>query len=324
MTTPALGYNSFIGVGEETGTWGVEVAPSRWFEINSGCDGLEVKEDKVQTKSVYGIDEKENDTIQGPIDAAGDMQIDMRFEKCGIWFKHALGAEGTSAANGTAATLHQYTIANSLPLGLSVEVKRDVKSFVYTGCKVNTLKMDVPDGVGIVQMTPGLVGKDCSRVGTSSTPTLSTSDFINSGVGSVTYAGTAKEIFGCTLDFNNDLKTNRRPVGQRTIIEPVRGAKAKFGGSFTIEFSGDDEYQDFRNATSREFRLAFTGDTITGTTTDKLEIVFPAIKLLNAPIQISDEGPVNVKLDFKGYALGTTGTSRAVYVNLTNAIGNLG
>ncbi|MEN3014419.1 MAG: hypothetical protein ABDH23_07415, partial [Endomicrobiia bacterium] len=68
----AFGYNTWVGVGEET-TYGQAATISRYVELNSGGDGITLSEDRIENASVYGVFRPHTKTIQGNISVSGSL-----------------------------------------------------------------------------------------------------------------------------------------------------------------------------------------------------------------------------------------------------------
>lgn len=235
-------------------------------------------------------------------------------------------ADSTNTSSHTAGTSvvtafdHTFTLTDDLPVGLTMEVDRDITAFIYDGCKVNTLGMSIDTG-GFLLLNVGIIGQD-ETTGSVTSATLPTANLVCFVTGVVTYGGSTKNVKSANFTLNNNLSTDRRFIGSRTMSEPQRSAKIEVTGTMTIEFETTAEYDDFRNATSRTLVLTFTELTaLKGTIYRTITVTFPIIKLTGKTPTISDAGVIMLELPFKAYA--TDSATREFNVVVRNTIASV-
>jgi hypothetical protein len=213
---------------------------------------------------------------------------------------------------------HTFTLADNLPTGLTFEVDKDTAAFTVEGGKINTLGMSIEPG-GFLKTKIGIVGEDMTT-GTVTASTLSTSPLVNFTQGTISFASSTVQVKSASFNLNNNLGVDRRFIGSRLIAQPMRSKKIEVNGTFTLEFDGVTQYNDFRAATSRALVLTFAGETSAIKTgySYGLVITFPVVKLTSGVPKMSDEGIIEIELPFKAYASSTS--AREMNMVLTNRI----
>ncbi|MFH8039050.1 MAG: phage tail tube protein [Candidatus Aenigmatarchaeota archaeon] len=314
-----LGYNTWVGIGEET-TYGQAGSITKYVELNSGGDGITLSEDRIENASVYGIYRPYTKTIQGNISVSGSLTFDMRYEGFEKFLLVAFGT-CTTTSLGSGAYQHKFTIADQLTKSLTLQINKDLYAFNYLGMMINSLEFKVASG-GFLTLTVNFVGKDVGTA-TAGTPTFPTAPFVIFSDGAITYNSVSKNIKELTISINNNLLTDRRFIGSRTIAQPLRGGKVEVTGSFSVEFESLNEYNDFRNATVRSLVATFTSPTTIGTSTIPftLELKCNSIRLTSGFPKVENEGIIKVDCPFKAYA--TSGTQRELEVTLKNSLSSI-
>lgn len=292
-----MGYNSWIGFATE-GVWGTEASRLKFLELVKGGDGLDVTETPALSDSIRdpGIDTS-LDFAQGSIIAGGPLTFEVPEEGAEVLFLHALGAVATTnfdITNHPTLYQHIFTVSDALQSGkgLSIEVNRDAASFIYTGCKINSVEFSIALN-GRLRCAMGVIAKDGNIEPTPATYVAPTKRSFVFTEGALTWGVTAQPISAATITLSNNLENDRRFVGSRYISEPVRGpGKMTCTFSMTVEFDSVAQYNDFRAATSRALQLVFTGDTVV--TGHSYTLTFDILlgRLLHAVPLISDEGRI--------------------------------
>jgi len=316
------GYKGYVGFGTES-TWGSAAGTANYsfVELNAGADGLDVTEERLHTASVYSLNMDKDQMAKGPISVAGDLSFDMRYEGFEKLFKCAFGSVDTTQPEGTDVDVyqHEFTIADTLGTGLTIEIGKDASAFQATGCMINNLTFDITN-TGFLGLTVGIIGKDIGTAGTVS-PSFPTAPLVVFSEGTVSYAGTATDVETASITLNNNLSDDRRYIGSRTIKQPLRSGKIEVTGTFTINFTSVNEYDDFRDAQERALQLKFEGATISGGTSPyTVQIDCPYIRLTGGLPKIDDEGPIKVELPFKAYS---DGTDKELKLTLINAVSSV-
>ena len=301
-----IGYRSFFGLGEES-TYGTSVARSHYVEINS--ESLAVTEPTIKTNSLFRRGYKNILVAQGGVSVAGDIEFDAMY---GGWLKlakHAFGRIDTSVPDPTSnATVkrHKFTIVNTLPTGLTLEVFRDTtdlvtepsKSYLYTGCKLNSMRFAGAVDE-ILKVTCGVIGRQEGRVAKSS-ESFAAEKLAVYHQGKLDWGSDelAVEEFEIALENGLDLRPR---FNSRFTREPIPNSKVAVNGSFTTEFDSWAQYDDFRNATERRLLVTFTGDVITGSYSKYIELDCKIGRIVAARCVLNSPGRVMMEIDFEAY-----------------------
>lgn len=310
-----FGYNAWLGFGTES-TYGTPVTRVSFLEINN--ESLAAEDDVVDGNSTYSLTKDKDNYIQGRKKVGGGIEFDLRNQGAETLLKAALGthsyiAAGTDAADGTT---HTFGIADALPTGLTMEVNRDVCSFVYHGCKINELTLN-GDNEGIVKASATIIAED-EGTATASTPTFSTSDYYKFSQCVISLASGTRNAKGFSITLNNNLTDDRFHLGSRYIKEPQRAGRVEVSGEIELEFDGTTDWTMFNSAGTGAFTATYTGDVITGTITNNMVITCPYIRFTKATPNVSDSGPISLTLPFQGYSDGSTTALRPLNITLTN------
>ncbi len=310
-----LGYKSFLGL-KTCSSWGGVATSDKWVDINS--EGIKVTEDRIHSASLYSVNTNLNEMARGKVSVGGDFSTDCRYEGLETLFLHAFGDETPTTLSG-GAFKHTFTIADALPdYGVSLEIFRDGLasnvSFVVDSAKINTMNLAI-DTEGILVATFGVLGHDLTTAASTS-PTASTKDLVIFSEGVLQWGNSTREVKNFSVALNNNL-TERRFIGSRYSSEPCRGGKIEVTGSFTCEFDGAAEYNDFRAATNRALVLTFTGDTISGQYSYQYKLICNVAVLTDVNPNVGGPGPITVSVPFKSYL---SGSDKEIKLEIVNTI----
>ena len=303
---PGIGMRSFFGFGEES-TYGSPVTRTNYIEINSESFMKQVA--RLESSSIIRRGILNTKVGAGAISLEGDVEFDAHYDGWLKLAKHAMGTVTTTqpdVTNAPTAYNHQFTIADTLPTGLTVEIFRDNaqfttepnKSFLYKGCKVNSMQLSC--GVDeILKVTCGLVGQDEGRVA-KSTDSYNTARFAMYHQGVVLWNGEDIEVSQFSVTVDNQYAA-RPKLGSQFTREYLPDQKIAVSGSLTAEFSSWNQYDDFINTTEREMIATFTGPTIAGSITYLIKLTMPIALLNNVRIMLNQPGRIMAEMDFKAY-----------------------
>lgn len=301
-----LGMRSYFGFGDES-TWSTPVAPTNFIEINSESFVKQVG--RIEAQSIIKRGLRNTHVVPGGIMIDGEVSFDAQYDGWLKVAKHAFGTLVTSQPDVTNAPTgyqHKFTIADTPLTGMSVEVFRDTSQFVteanyahrYAGCKVGRFEMAC--GVDeILRVTAGFVGKDESRVA-KATDTYNNTKVAVYHQGVVKWNGEDIQVGSFSIQLDNGLGM-RPKLGSRFTREPVPEQKLQVTGSFEMEFSSWQQYDDFVATEQREFRATFEGDTIGGAIKQMILIVVPVAILNNVRVVADQPGRIMLAADFKAY-----------------------
>lgn len=301
-----VGYRGFVGYGEES-SYGSTATRTHYLEINN--ESLQASVARIETNSIMRRGVRSDRVQLGAKNIAGNIEFDATYDGWMKLAKHAFGRIDTTSpdpTNAPTARQHKFTIQDTLPTGLTFEVFRDTtdfvtesgKSFLYTGCKINT--MEFACGVDeILKVNIGVMGQDDSRAA-KSTAGFTTSEFAVYHQGSLTWGSDVLPVEEFSIQLNNNLEL-RPKLSSQVTREPLPSAKVEVTGSFTTEFDNWSQYDDFKNSTYRVLDVVFLGDTIASTTTYKIRLLCNVGDLQDARVMLDSYGRIRIAIDFKGY-----------------------
>lgn len=319
-----LGLVGFLGIGQES-TYGSAVSRTNFFEINE--ESIEVSEGRIESAALARVGMLNTKLAQGGIGVSGGFGFDAQYGGWERLLKHLFGTITSSNPDPTnAATVwdHKFTIADTLPTGLTVEVFRDTggfttepnKSFLYQGCALTsgTFSCGVDD---LLRTRFELMGRQEARAA-KSTPTYDTSKLAVYHQGTILYNGDDKEVSEFSVTLNNSLEF-RPKLGSRIGRQPKRSGKLQVTGSFVMEFISWAEYDDFRNATERTFTAEFLGDTISGTLKNRIYFDINVAVISGCRVVNSAPGRLTLDVGFKAYRTTTKYELEITLRNTTTA-----
>lgn len=300
------GFLGHFGFGEES-AYGTAVARSYWYEILG--ESIQKMEERLESASLFRRGILNTKVAQGAKFIDGSVEFEAQF---GGWLKlakHAFGQIDTTnpdPTNAPTAKQHKFSIANSLPTGLTMEVYRGTESFVteaskaflYTGMKVNSMTFSAAVNE-ILKVSCALMGQDESRVA-KGTPSFSSDKLAVYHQGNLTFGGRPIDIEEFSISLNNGLEM-RPKFGARTTREPSIASKVEVSGSFTCEFSGWNEYDDFINATDRALDIQFEGDNIGAAIYKRIRLLCNVAKLTDVRVVLDTVGRLRIEQSFKAY-----------------------
>ena len=177
---------------------------------------------------------------------------------------------------------------------------------------VNTMTFSVANN-GILVATAGIIAEDCNTGTPNASPSFSTKALANFTHATVTYNSVAKSVYDVSITINNNLEA-RRFLGSNLIKQPIRTAKREITGTFTMDFEGTTEYDDFIAATERTLDIDFTGASI-NVSTYKLLFDMNYVLLEDTTTSVSNEGAITATFPFRAYS---STTNKELTVELTN------
>ena len=293
-----MGNESWAGFSEES-TWGTEGTPrTKFLPLLRGGDGLGVSEDPIiSDRMAVGV-KASTDFNLGPISVNGDIEVEVYPEGIEMLLDHAMGAVATTqpdVTNDPTVYQHVFSLSDALQdgKGLSVEIDRGAAVFVYTGCKVDSMRLSARLNE-YLKARFSLVGKDQVIEASPSTPTFPAMNPYVFTEGVFKWGVTTVGISNATIELRNNLDSDRRTtVSGRNILEPVRGRKREVTFECEVEFDSTALVVDFRAATSRALQLKYTGDVIAaGSYSQIFQIDMAVAKITEAMPQARDEGRI--------------------------------
>ena len=308
MANVGQGFLSHLGFGEEI-NYGTAVARPYFVEINS--ESISKESEIIETNAITRRGIINLRVAPGAKRISGDIEFDAQY---GGWLKlakHSFGQIDTSSpdpTNAPTARRHRFTIADSLPTGLTMELYRDNssfvtepnKAFVYAGCKINTMEFSC--GVDeILKVGVGIMGQDESRA-TKTATNFATDPLAVYHQGKLTWNTTELEVEQFSIQINNNLEA-RPKLNSRVTREPRPSDQIEVTGTFMTEFVSWAEYDDFLNASERVMVVTFTGPLIAGSTYKQIILTANVAIMRNngARVVLDSPGRLKIEHEFKCY-----------------------
>lgn len=328
--TLEMGYNTVFGYGEET-EWGTLVTLTKFLELIAGGDGLDEDIDPIHSASMKRILwDKTRGFAQGVKRVRGPLSFEMPYEGAGRILKHGFGSVATTEPDPTnypGSYQHIFTISESLPVGLSVCVRRGSQGFTVIGCKVAALEFKCAVG-GFLTVTAELLGKSANFVSWTASPTLPSHKpfvFTEAEIGESWIGGTIN-IPEFTIRLGNNLDDGRLALGSQTIREPVRAAgKIEVTARFIMEFDETTTYSAFKAASQHSLTITFTSaDTIPGAGGAVYQFILRlgAMRITKAVPKPNDEGRITYEVTCQGY-WDDDGSTEPLKVTLFNGLSSI-
>lgn len=307
-----IGMQARISAGEES-TAGTEVARTAVARLASTTLQRAVAKDIVPHLVGSGA------SAANPVDffdtvgtVGGDAEINAAYQggALGMWLKHAMGAVTTTGAGPYA---HAFSLAGSLPAGLSLCVERGSLGSLgdeeLLGCKIDTFELSVaPAQVMACRMT--FIGMTGSARGSDTPPALATLyPITHRHAGTLSFDSQTYTLSSFTLRISNNMTTVAE-LGSLYSSEPQRN------GFQSVEIEAELVARSDALFTAS---LASTQGDVAVTFTDSPRIL--AIVLHNAVIfeysdPISAAGIIKQKVTWRGLG---DGSDHGLLVTLTNA-----
>ncbi len=321
---PGLGMNSWFGFAEEN-SYGTPVTPSNWLEIESESLNKEVQ--RIEAKSILRRGIVDNKIVSGAIAVMGDVAFPVQYDGWLKLAKHAFGAVADSqpdVTNAASAYNHRFTLEDTLPTGLTVELFRDTtqfttepnKSFVYTGCKIDKLTFEAAVDQ-VLKVSMGFMGQNEARASRSTaTPSFSSANYAIFTQGTVYWNGNDIEADKFQITLSNGLGS-RYKLGSALTRQPVPENKIDVSGSFEAEFVSWDQYDDFVSATKRVLILDFLGATIGGSIKERIKFTCNQTDISKTHIILDKPGRIKLGIEFKCYR-NTAQTQNEIVLDVVN------
>ena len=321
-----LGLTGWLGIGKES-TYGTPVARTNFFEIND--ESLAVEEGRIESAALAKVGIRNTKVAKGAIGVAGDFSFDATYAGWERLLDYLLGGHTSIQPDVTSNPSvwdHVYSISDSLPTSMTMEVFRGSEnfvtnpnySFIYEGCQITsgTFNCGADD---LLKCGFSVIGEDENK-GAMSTPVYTDSKLAVYHQGLVKWNNDDVEVSNFSITINNALE-GRPKLGSRKTRQPKRSGKLEVTGSFQAEFVGWDEYNDFRNATERAFAADFTDDSavISGSYYSKISFAAAIAKITNHRVVLNTPGRLIMEVAFKAYRTNSAGEITITLRNNTTA-----
>lgn len=322
MGATGLGMKSHLGWGEES-TYGTAVARPYFVEINN--ESIIKEDQRLETNSITRRGTLNTKVQQGGRSISGAFEFDCPYGGVEKLLKHAFGQIDTTSpdiTNVPTAKTHTFTIADTLPTGLTFEVWRDNtnfiteanKAFVYAGGKITSMEFACAVDE-ILRVTCNIFGQDETRA-TKTTPSFYTDPLAVYHQGCLSWNTTEREVESFNISLNNNLEMRPRLCSKLT-REPYPAGKVEVTGSFVTEFSSWDMYDDFVNASERAMTMTFTGPTIGGSISKSIVFTVGVSIISGCRVLLNNPGRIMMEIDFKAFR---TTSANELVLAVTNTV----
>jgi hypothetical protein len=297
--------NSWASVAPELVAFGTKAA-SGWKYFDFISEGIVNDPELKIRKGLRGPSVRQ--TYLGPKRIGGPITMDMLCEGMGYFLRHGMGGYAyQNDAPVTGARTHTFTLADALPnYGLSMEVLRSNipsgKPFVYTGGKVNSLKLACSTGEPLTLEAGMVFQNELVNQDPSASPTYPTDyPVLWRHSGALTLCGESDVPFD-SIEFtlSNTLPTDRFLM-KDTLRNPFRNDLRMIEGESVGEYNDLILYAKFLTHQVGALAITFTTDSlITGTTYRSIAIASAGIRLKGTTPTIDGPGVMPYRLPFIG------------------------
>ena len=284
-----LGRNSKISIGEES-TWGTAVSLTNTRPLNNGSLARQVTiVPRPDLKSDSGSAMRRGH-YQSEETMTGSFEIAATYENIGMFLKHAMGSLATTGGGDPYS--HTYTLAASLPTGLTMEFIRGTSgnSEKFEGCKLNSMSMSVSAGE-CMMLSFDVIGQTGAARASASSPSFGSNEnlILHNHAGQFTFNSVAYDLRSLSITVSNAL-SRRQLLGSVLTSEPVRTDFMNVEVSFELE-AADTLYNALVANTQSDATITFTHPTVSNR---DMVITLQNMYLTTAEDSISDAGIVSV------------------------------
>lgn len=322
-----LGYNSSIGIAEET-TYGTKVDSFSYLEFNS--EGFSGTEEELKLGSINGGRDfikrlQLGQTVEGSIEADFNAAEDAVVYIC----KQAMGGTVTSSSLSTGGYSHVLKVGDmesnadtttSYVKSLTVQVDKGGRVWDVTGVRVNTLTIKGEVG-SPVMFTAEMIGQQFTA--TSSTPVASFSNIVPLEFTNITYQRgdssgnlSTEKIQSFELTISNNLDGDQRELGSKSIskLPPLRREVML---KVTQRFDTTTAYDDWLGVSVSAIRIQCTSSDVIGTTGGVYQLQIDCDRAYHTQNPIPQVGGFDVLSQEIEFSCLSNNTTTAVPVQLT-------
>jgi hypothetical protein len=245
---------SFIGIGRES-TFGTAVAASAYLEFLDESIKLAAGQTvKPTMRSASALR-----TTKNKKSVEGSIKFPVPYGGFEMLLKDLIGSVGTTGAGPYTHTFTPTLATPSLPL--TIRVKRGnitANEYVYTGMKIPKATFSIsPEGQ--LECSMDFLGRDESSIGANSTPTYTSSDYVQwDQLTNFTVGGVVVNLQSFELTIENPLDGDTHKLGTVLRQLPVRSSIRKVTGKLELEFEDTTHYNYFKNNTENALACVFT------------------------------------------------------------------
>ena len=298
MAAPGRGFESWVGMGEETGGYAVAATRTDFIEIIT--EGPKVVSPPIKKASLRGFQPR--GFFQGTKPVDGDIETEWFYQGAELLLKTFFGDVVTTVAGGETIVFdHLFTPVKVLP-SLTLEIFRDQKSFLYPGSKIGQLGYNLV--VNQVQrFVYSVMAQDESQLGSPSSPVFPTELLPVFHQAKVEIDSAEHPAVDFNFTANNSLAGERFKLGSRLRKEPVRNDIMNVTGAFTDEFVDLVQYDKFIAGTPFNLKLTVTDTIMIGVAAFNTVIIeFPRAVFTGETPGVTGPGIIPQNFPFEAFA----------------------
>lgn len=259
-----IGRLGWVGVGFES-TYGSPVAVTDYLPFTE--NSLAGKQEQISNTASYGIRDREIGSTLGKKNSEGNISMNLDAKLSGYLFG---GALGTINSANVAGSVYDHTMTRNntnTPKSLTVINDRGVDRESFAGVAVNTLELDVADGMATVKS--GLMGHFpiTTASGTLTTASGGLFSFKDAFFAFGTSVGAAANNSNLKPhDFKLTLNNNSQGVWRHgsADVDVVNQGEFTVTGEMTVYFEGTNERDLYYNNAKNAGVFKLTGQGIGG------------------------------------------------------------
>jgi len=282
-------------MGAKEATYGQAIARTRSIELISES----LAEDSPPNKkgSLRGFQPRAH--FPATRKPSGDLVAELFFEGHERFLEAAFGQIATAELEASTRWKHTFTPTKLLP-SLSLEIGRDIATFLYTGVKVNAFALNlVPDQ--LLQATYSVLAQDEDPEASPTADAHLAEKLAAYYHAVMTIDATPFDVAEFNWNLTNNLADARFRNGTRLRKEPVRNEMGAFEGSFMADFEAIAEYLKFKNSTEFALVLKLTGPAL-GAGNYEIELTLPKCVYTGSTPVVGGAAVIPEEFPFECYA----------------------
>ena len=253
-----LGRGAALGFGVEV-DWSTPVARTNWMRVvSAGIDRTVDKVPRPHLGTLGATSANRRSHFLASDMVAGDFEIVASYDDSTLLLlEYGLGAVATT---GAGPFVHTFTLADTLPIGLTVEqIFGTGGAEVYAGCMVTNLGISCAVGE-VMRLTGSVIGHTSAGRVAAGTPTYSPlgASVIHHQAGVFTFNGNTYNLKSMDLTVDNKLAT-RQQLGTLLTSQPNRSDFMEVGVSVTLEYSTESLQAELYADNQGDATITFTG-----------------------------------------------------------------
>lgn len=272
----------------------------------SSIGGDWFKQNLIDNNEIRG-DRNPASPVLGNVSVAGNFTHPLHLDAFGFIQKHAIGVPVTTGADPyehLSKVGFDEAVAGDLPPGLSLEIGyTDLAHYqIMTGCKINTLGVDV-SSEGVTSFDIGIVGQDFAASGTpaDASPAVFASTVLGNFSAAIEEGGAAiAYVTAADFTLNNNIDTGLYVVGGSGQVAELPEGIASLSGNITALFQSSDLLDKAIGATETSLKMTWTQGS------HSLEFLIPEMQYEPKAPSISGEKGVLITLPFKAFYTDST------------------